>query len=190
MQSGFPVRSSSKFLTRRDAKKSGNRFFTQIGLETFRIDRVFCAQATAPEGSVIYGVNAEPHGRLELKLNLSPSAIAGFSLAFLALSAPCARAGSSPTELDLVCTGNSYTKANDPFPTTETVSFKRDGKNSTAIEFPGSKKPTNVRVISSNPIQLKFTVDSWTGEYFNFTGDLFLIHKDGRFEKFACKPKA
>ncbi|ARN81492.1 hypothetical protein [Methylocystis bryophila] len=125
-----------------------------------------------------------------MKLNLSASAIAGFSLAFFVVATPCASAGSSASDLDLVCTGNSYAKANDPFPTTETLSFKREGKNPAAIELPESKKQTNTRTISSNPIQLKFTVDSWIGEYFNFTGDLFLIHKDGRFKKFACKPKA
>jgi hypothetical protein len=29
-----------------------------------------------------------------------------------------------------------------------------------------------------------------TGEYFNFTGDLFLIHRDGGFTRLVCKPKA
>jgi hypothetical protein len=58
------------------------------------------------------------------------------------------------------------------------------------IGLPGSDKPTKASMVSSNPIQLKFSARGLTGEYFNFTGDLFLIHRDGRFTKLVCKPKA
>jgi hypothetical protein len=57
------------------------------------------------------------------------------------------------------------------------------------IGLPGSDKPTKASIISSNPIQLKFSAGGLTGEYFNFSGDLFLIHQDGRFTKLVCKPK-
>ncbi len=95
-----------------------------------------------------------------------------------------------PSDLDLVCNGNSYGKGGDLFPTSETVSFKTEGKKPVMIELPDSDKPIRASIISSNPIQLKFSARGLTGEYFNFSGDLFLIHKDGRFTKLACKPKA
>ena len=43
------------------------------------------------------------------------------------------------------------------------------------------------KVESNNNIQLKFTTDEFTGEYFHYTGDLFLIYKDGHLARLACK---
>jgi hypothetical protein len=42
--------------------------------------------------------------------------------------------------------------------------------------------------LTNNSIQLKFAAGAFTGEYFHFTGDLFLIHKDGRLTRLECKP--
>jgi hypothetical protein len=89
--------------------------------------------------------------------------------------------------LDLVCTGNSY-KADGPFPTVETFSVKIDGKKPVIIGGPGSEKPVKAHTIASNAVQLKFSTGNYTGEYFNFTGDLFLIHSDGRLTRLTCKP--
>ena len=69
-------------------------------------------------------------------------------------------AGSS--DLDLVCSGNSYGKEGDPFPTTETVSFKKEGKKPVMIGLQGSDKPTNASIVSSNRIQLKFSAAGLT----------------------------
>jgi hypothetical protein len=80
-------------------------------------------------------------------------------------------------DLNLVCTGNSY-KQDGPFPTGETFSLKVEGKKPVMIGGPGSEKPVKARTIVNNAIQLKFTTGKFTGEYFNFTGDLFLIHTD------------
>jgi hypothetical protein len=125
---------------------------------------------------------------MRFKISHSIPAIAGLFLAFAPFAAPYTMAGSS--DLDLVCSGNSYSKLGDPYPTPETVSFKTEGKNSVMIDLPGSNKPTKARIGASNPIQLKFSAAGLTGEYFKFSGDLFLIHKDGRFTKLLCKPKA
>jgi hypothetical protein len=124
---------------------------------------------------------------MRFKISHSIPAIAGLFLAFAPFAAPYTMAGSS--DLDLVCSGNSYSKLGDPYPTPETVSFKREGKKPVMIGLPGSDKPTKASIVSSNPYQLKFSAADLTGEYFNFSGDLFLIHKDGRFTKLICKPK-
>lgn len=99
------------------------------------------------------------------------------------------RALAVPAALDLVCTGNSYGKEGIPFPTSETVSFEVGGKGLAMIGLPDAGTPMKARIVSSNPIQLRFSAAGLTGEYFNFTGDLFLIHKDGRFTRLVCKPK-
>ncbi|MGQ0446633.1 MAG: hypothetical protein ACT4O2_16320 [Beijerinckiaceae bacterium] len=90
-------------------------------------------------------------------------------------------------DLNLVCTGNSY-KHEDPFPTVETFSLKIEGNKPVMIGGPGSERPVKARIIANNAIQLKFSTGKFIGEYFNFTGDLFLIHTDGRLTKLACKP--
>lgn len=113
--------------------------------------------------------------------------ISAAAVFFLAFAAPCAAAG--PSDLDLVCSGNSYGKEGNPFPTPETVSFQRDGKSRVLITLPGADKPSPARIVSNNPIQLKFSASGLTGEYFNFSGDLFLIHQDGRFTRLLCKTK-
>jgi hypothetical protein len=90
-------------------------------------------------------------------------------------------------ELSLVCTGNSY-KRGDPFPTAETFSLRIGGTKPVVIGGPGSAQPLKARIIANNDIQLKFTTGKFTGEYFHLTGDLFLIHNDGRLTKLMCRP--
>jgi len=126
----------------------------------------------------------------EMQINIphSITALTGLFVAFAPITIPCAM--TEPSDLDLVCSGNSYGSTGDPFPTTETVLFKMENNNVVTITLPGANKPSKARIISSNPIQLKFSIDNMTGEYFKFSGDLFLIHKDGRFTKLVCKLKA
>jgi hypothetical protein len=42
-------------------------------------------------------------------------------------------------------------------------------------------------VESNNNIQLKFKTDEFVGEYFHYTGDLFLIYKSGQLARLTCK---
>ena len=125
---------------------------------------------------------------MQINTSHSIAALTGIFVAFAPFIVTCAIA--EPPDLDVVCSGNYYRRTGDPFPTTEAVSFKREDKKLITISFPGAHKPTKANIISSNSIQLKFSADSMTGEYFNFTGDLFLIHKDRRLMKLVCKPKA
>jgi hypothetical protein len=90
-------------------------------------------------------------------------------------------------DLNLSCTGNSYTK-DGPFPNPETFSVKIAGTKPVLIGQAGSDKPDKARIVASNAIQLKFATGKFTGEYFRFTGDLFLIHSDGRLTRLTCKP--
>ena len=42
------------------------------------------------------------------------------------------------------------------------------------------------RIISNNKIQLKFTTSEFVGEFFHYTGDLFLIYKSGELGRLNC----
>lgn len=109
--------------------------------------------------------------------------------ALLAYASPSltAYALAEEADLNLMCSGNSY-KKDGPFPTPETFSLKIAGKKPVMIGGPGPEKPVKARTIANNAIQLKFATAKFTGEYFNFTGDLFLIHSDGRLTRLTCKP--
>jgi hypothetical protein len=47
---------------------------------------------------------------------------------------------------------------------------------------------SNVRVLSNNKIQLKFEAKDFTGEFFHYTGDLFLIYTSGHLARLTCTP--
>ena len=42
------------------------------------------------------------------------------------------------------------------------------------------------RITSNNKIQLKFTTSEFVGEFFHYTGDLFLIYKSGELGRLNC----
>lgn len=44
------------------------------------------------------------------------------------------------------------------------------------------------RMISDNKIQLKFETNDFVGEYFHYTGDLFLIYPSGQLARLNCLP--
>jgi len=44
------------------------------------------------------------------------------------------------------------------------------------------------RTISDNKIQLKFATKEFVGEYFRYTGDLFLIYPSGQLARLNCSP--
>jgi hypothetical protein len=42
------------------------------------------------------------------------------------------------------------------------------------------------RITSNNKIQLKFATKEFVGEYFHYSGDLFLIYKSGELARLTC----
>ena len=42
------------------------------------------------------------------------------------------------------------------------------------------------RVTSNNKIQLKFATKDFVGEFFHYTGDLFLIYRSGKLARLTC----
>jgi hypothetical protein len=43
-------------------------------------------------------------------------------------------------------------------------------------------------VVSNNQIQLRFATKNFTGEFFHYTNDLFLIYRTGHLAKLSCMP--
>jgi hypothetical protein len=47
----------------------------------------------------------------------------------------------------------------------------------------------DARMLSDNKIQLKFQTKDFSGEFFHYTADLFLIYKSGHLARLLCKPQ-
>ena len=58
------------------------------------------------------------------------------------------------------------------------------GHGKATIETGGRK--SHARVISDNKIQLKYETKQYVGEFFHYTGDLFLIYKSGQLARLSC----
>jgi hypothetical protein len=47
-------------------------------------------------------------------------------------------------------------------------------------------KTLTPRITSNNKLQLKFATKEFVGEYFHYSGDLFLIYKSGQLARMNC----
>jgi hypothetical protein len=50
----------------------------------------------------------------------------------------------------------------------------------------GDGKLLAPRITNNNKVQLKFETKEFVGEYFHYTGDLFLIYPSGRLARLSC----
>ena len=50
----------------------------------------------------------------------------------------------------------------------------------------GDGKLLAPRITSNNKVQLKFATKGYVGEYFYYTGDLFLIYPSGQLARLNC----
>jgi hypothetical protein len=87
------------------------------------------------------------------------------------------------TFIQLGCTGQLI-EPTSKASTTKTAQLTL-GPNKMGIDFGSGNVPAEVE--SNNKIQLKFKTDEFVGEYFHYTGDLFLIYKSGHLARMTCK---
>jgi len=102
-------------------------------------------------------------------------------VATVCLAATAANAQSAFTQLG--CDGQLIeptTKASSPKALQLTISSGKVG-----VDFGSGNIAAKVE--SNNNIQLKFKTDEFVGEYFHYTGDLFLIYKSGHLARLTCK---
>ena len=101
--------------------------------------------------------------------------------ATVCLAATAANAQSTSTQLG--CDGQLIeptTKASSPKALQLTI-----GSGKVGVDFGSGNIAAKVE--SNNNIQLKFKTDEFVGEYFHYTGDLFLIYKSGHLARLTCK---
>ncbi len=58
-----------------------------------------------------------------------------------------------------------------------------DGKMSIKM---GDGKTSDARVTSNNQFKFQFESDDFTGEYFHYSGDLFIMYKSGPLARLQC----
>jgi hypothetical protein len=106
------------------------------------------------------------------------------SLILLAMMVePCASA-----ERKYSCKGQLIRDANpDVQPTPIDLSVTLDERNKLSMKT-GEGVVLAPRMISDNKIQLKFKTKEFVGEYFHYTGDLFLIYPAGKLARLTCAP--
>jgi len=70
-----------------------------------------------------------------------------------------------------------------PSPIDLKVSLGSDRKLSLKI---GDGKPLVANVTSNNKLQLRFRTNQFVGEYFHYSGDLFLMYNSGQLARLTC----
>ena len=71
-------------------------------------------------------------------------------------------------------------------PSPKTVRLILNPVNKVSIDL--GQGDAKARVTSDNKVQLKFSTKDFVGEFFHYTGDLFLIFKSGHLARLTCTP--
>ena len=113
--------------------------------------------------------------------------IKAIGLAIVALVAlTAANRPSAAAETQFSCKGQVVQEMANPAtpPKPIDLGVSLDGKK-LSIKT-GDNQTLAPRITSNNKIQLKFATKDFAGEYFHYTGDLFLIYKSGQLARLNC----
>jgi hypothetical protein len=90
-------------------------------------------------------------------------------------------------ERQFSCKGQVIQQMTDPAvqPTPIDLNVTMGDTNKISIKS-SDNKVLAPRITSNNKIQLKFATKEFVGEYFHYTGDLFLIYKTGQLARLNC----
>ena len=84
------------------------------------------------------------------------------------------------------CTGVHVThRSTDPVASKETVTLKQQD-SSILVGLPDAKDPVQAQTVSDNRTALILRAGGMTIQYMRLTGNLFMIHDDGRLTRLAC----
>jgi hypothetical protein len=101
------------------------------------------------------------------------------ALILSSLAAMIASAAAQP--VTLTCSGSMLDPSGSaPSPTTARLAL------GPPVSIDTGNGPRRASVVSNNRIQLKFRTRDFTGEYFHYTGDLFLIYRSGHLARLMC----
>jgi hypothetical protein len=90
-------------------------------------------------------------------------------------------------ERQFSCKGQVIQEMTDPAvqPKPIDLNVTLGAKNELTITTDDGKKLAP-RITGNNKIQLKFATKEFVGEYFHYTGDLFLIYNSGPLARLSC----
>ena len=94
---------------------------------------------------------------------------------------------SGAAEQQLSCKGHVIRGEADPADQQKTLdlNWTLSDKNKLSMKI-GDGNTLAPRISSNNKIQLKFATKEFVGEYFHYTGDLFLIYNSGPLARLNC----
>ena len=107
-------------------------------------------------------------------------AIIGLAMAVMMDAAHAAQASRQ-----FSCSGNMI-EPTDLAPSTKSGRLILGPTNKMSLDL--GQGDLKVREASDNKIQLKFSTKEFVGEFFHYTGDLFLIYKSGHLARLTCTP--
>ena len=90
-------------------------------------------------------------------------------------------------ERQFSCKGQVVQGETDPAAPQKTIDLNvtLGDKNKLSMKT-GDGKMLAPRITSNNKVQLKFATKDFVGEYFHYTGDLFLIYPSGELARLNC----
>jgi hypothetical protein len=88
-------------------------------------------------------------------------------------------------EQQFSCKGQVVQEITNPAAQPIDLNVTLDDKNKLSMTTRDGKMLTP-RITSNNKIQLKFATKEFVGEYFHYTGDLFLIYNSGLLARLNC----
>ena len=90
-------------------------------------------------------------------------------------------------EQQFACKGQVVQEMNNPAVQQKPIDLNvtLGDKNKLSITS-GDGKILAPRITSNNKVQLKFATKEFVGEYFHYTGDLFLIYNSGPLARLSC----
>jgi len=104
--------------------------------------------------------------------------ISGFCLLVILVGA------SNAVERQFTCKGQMIDPSGEPKSPVE-ISFSLGEKSKIGLKTTGDKSLAS-HIVSNNKIQLKFATKEFVGEFFHYTGDLFLIYPSGQLARLTC----
>jgi hypothetical protein len=92
-------------------------------------------------------------------------------------------------EQQFTCKGQVVQENDQPGRSAQTDRSERDiGPKEQAIDDFGRRQNARSPHDEQHKIQLKFATKEFVGEYFHYTGDLFLIYRSGQLARLSCSP--
>lgn len=109
-------------------------------------------------------------------------------LAVISLAVVSVSAAASADSLKFSCTGDMIEPAGLAKAPTSLTAIFSPAKKVSKVSVDLGKGSIDAPVLSNNQIQLKFSTKDWTGEYFYYNRDMFLIYKSGHLARLTCTP--